>query len=154
MLMPRDAAWLKSWSGPDATLIETLAWLNSTPFGKSVEGPESEVASNQGAKGVEARWHLGHYKRGPHCGMEEVRNPKSPDGYFSSAELFERWKETGMGWRVVRPSVTTREFHFLLTGQEPGWASPAPVRRDGSFKGTTEPTSPPPRAPQPSLPGK
>lgn len=125
MLLPHDAAWYKSWSGPDATRSETLAWLNSTPFGKSVEGPEREVASNQGHKEGEARWHLGHYKRGPNYGMAEVRNPNSADGYFTSAELYAHWQNTGMGWSVVRPSISTQDLHLILTGQESRWAQPS-----------------------------
>jgi len=95
---------LAKWPGPKASRDEIIAWLDGYPSARSMEGPHRQYALRQGGK-----WLVDAYEGGPMCGPTRI-------GTMDSAALYDHWDKTGLGWMCCRPSITTDEFHGLLTG--------------------------------------
>ena len=93
---------LRQWPGPHGDKDAYIKWMETTPLFKSLEGPQHQWASKQGSD----RWMV-----------EKFSSPQEvePRSSFTSAELYDHWDKVGLGMATVRPSLTTRQFHKLLT---------------------------------------
>jgi len=110
MLSPDFMEWLEDWPEQPCPLEAMSAWLDLCPIGRSLEGPNREVARR--VKGKQ-KWAVSEYH------APEPGTPKKmwyPVGIFSSKGLCLRWE--GMSQthdlQCLQPALTSDELHHLV----------------------------------------